>query len=218
MSAYLGIAYPDRVEILTDGASTFDDGTLARTLPKVWSTPLVPFAVAGAGDLSQVENVALYLRGWAAGTGVEGALDALSGMPLPDGDLTILVAAVAEETGPGLWLYSTRDDPYGIGKGAIPAGTVTRWEGFAGMGSGIGAEGISALGLTSADFREGIREGGLKIMEAWRANPCVSPARPHLEAGYYVGGHVDYTVVSAGGVTVERVHEWPDVVGEKIRP
>lgn len=33
-----------------------------------------------------------------------------------------------------------------------------------------------------------------------------------------IGGHVDHTVITSDGVVVERVLEWPDVVGERIRP
>jgi hypothetical protein len=207
MSAYLGFAYPDRIELLTDGASTDNEGRLSGTHTKVWPAHGVPFAVTGAGNLETVENIALYLRGWAVVSGVDGALDALQAMPHPDDDLSIVVAAVSEANGPGLWTYSTRG-----------ARAVTRADGFVAMGSGLGADGLASLGLTSADFRHGIAEGGLKIMEAWRSKPCVSPTRPDLPAGHYIGGHVDHTVVAASGVETRQVHRWPDVVGERIRP
>lgn len=218
MSAYIGYAFHDRVELLTDGASTDDDGKLAATLTKVWTVPDLPFAMTGAGSQAMVERVALYLRGWANMTGVDGALDALRIMPRPDDDMSIVIAAVSEMEGPGLWVYSTRHNDYGFGKGPIPACTVTRWQGIASMGSGLEPEDIQALGLTRDDFRDGLALGGLKIMEAYRAKPCVSPTRPDLPAGHYIGGHVDHTVVSASGVETRQVRRWPDVVGERIRP
>jgi hypothetical protein len=32
-----------------------------------------------------------------------------------------------------------------------------------------------------------------------------------------VGGHIDYTVVSATGVTTRRIHSWPDRIGEPVQ-
>ncbi|MFD1941312.1 hypothetical protein [Paradevosia shaoguanensis] len=219
MSAYLALAYQNRAELLTDGAVTFDDGTLSDIMTKVWTSRFVPFAITGAGDARQVENICTYLIAWAALAGVDGALDALAGMPKPDGDLTMVIAAVSEESGAGVWVYSTRDDPHGCGKGLIPACTVTRWEGLVAMGSGLDAADVASTGLTRADFADGIARGGVKLMEAWRRKACVSPARPELGPGYYIGGKVDHTVVSASGVTIQEAHRWlDDEVGNPIKP
>lgn len=41
------------------------------------------------------------------------------------------------------------------------------------------------------------------------------PDQPEL---YAIGGRVDYTVITAGGVTTQCLLEWPDKIGEKIAP
>jgi len=212
MSAYLAIAYPDRVELLTDGAVTFNDGTVSDILTKVWTAPTVPLAITGAGEISQVENIARYILGWAALTGVAGALDALSTMPHPAGDLCIVLAGISEDHGPGVWSYSTRSEDN------HPAFAVARRVGLYAMGSGLDVSDISATGLTRADFADGIARGGIKLMDAWRRKACVSPARPELGPGYYIGGKVDHTVVTSAGVVTREVHRWPDKIGSVIDP
>lgn len=36
--------------------------------------------------------------------------------------------------------------------------------------------------------------------------------------GYSIGGHIDKVTITGSNVRVTRIHEWPDVVGEKIDP
>lgn len=37
-------------------------------------------------------------------------------------------------------------------------------------------------------------------------------------ASMVVGGHIDFTTITADGVTIERIHEWNDEIGRRILP
>jgi hypothetical protein len=50
------------------------------------------------------------------------------------------------------------------------------------------------------------------IIEAQRREWCEE------EGGYLVGGFAELTTVSEAGVTVERIAQWPDRIGERINP
>jgi hypothetical protein len=45
-----------------------------------------------------------------------------------------------------------------------------------------------------------------------------NPAKPDAPHVYGIGGHVDWTAITPDGCVTERLHTWPDVVGEKIEP
>ena len=50
MSAFYSLCYPDRVELLTDGAIYLEDGTLTDIREKVFRSETVPMAITGRGS------------------------------------------------------------------------------------------------------------------------------------------------------------------------
>lgn len=58
------------------------------------------------------------------------------------------------------------------------------------------------------------RRGGLGIMQRMRERPGTAAGRAGFVSG--IGGHVDLTLITAEGLTVERVHDWNDPIGEQI--
>lgn len=216
MSAFLAVNYGDRIELLTDGAIYEPDGTLTAVQRKVWTSNRLPIAITGRGASKSIELVAFAFL---LGVGNETVDETLEGI----GDrllkmaaraavqettpaFEIVIAAISETRGP-LLLYCGTGDIYGAGY--VPFSLVDAGKTIGG-GPNIDAAGI--------DASKGLRDCGVDIFERMRRIPGPNPAQPDLPAIYGIGGHVDHTVVAAAGVTVDRLHEWPDVIGQKIEP
>jgi hypothetical protein len=60
------------------------------------------------------------------------------------------------------------------------------------------------------------RRGGLGIMQTMRERPGVAVGVTGVVSG--IGGHVDLTLITAAGLTVECIHDWRDTIGERIDP
>lgn len=65
---------------------------------------------------------------------------------------------------------------------------------------------------------DGLLEHGVAFFNVLRAHKMQHWAAPGRPEVYAIGGHLDWTVVASTGAETLRIWEWPDVVGEKIRP
>ncbi|MBB6013465.1 hypothetical protein HNR59_002854 [Aquamicrobium lusatiense] len=83
---------------------------------------------------------------------------------------------------------------------------------------GPSPEMMAEYGLPERMATETLAEASAGLFEAFRRTKMVYLAHPEQPVLYAVGGHVDLTTVRAEGVSVERLRNWPDVVGEKNRP
>lgn len=211
MSAFYAIAYPDRVELLTDGAVYRDDGTLTDIRRKVWTSPATSIAVAGRGNTRVVEALASAII-CIAGCGsfdatikaAQELLDDRRNKATPD-DVEMLICGISETAGPKI-LYFATCDPYGEGEPWV----------MLDMGDELGGGPMPELdGLDASD---GLAGCAVPLLESMRRQKGANPTRPDLPPLHGIGGHIDYTVVSANGCAVERIHVWPDVVGKKIDP
>lgn len=220
MSAFITIPYPDRVELLTDGACTDPDGIFLRNQTKVWVAPDLPLAITGVGAMSEIGPlVDITMEACRFGS-VDTAIRLLKdgferfGPVECERGFRILIACHSEIWGASLWSYTNHD----YGTGSTPAYRLSLCAGLEAMGPGLKMNDIEAVGLPENPFASGLLPHGISLMEAMRSKPGRSPSDPEMEPGFYIGGHIDWTVVSADGVTVERVREWPDRIGEKIDP
>lgn len=130
----------------------------------------------------------------------------------------IVVAAISETKGPRNYFftsYAREDSPYG----PIPAYTLYDWGGLPiGGGPEPTAEQYEQIGITAEAFETGLAEPGLRLMELLRTIPGSDPTNPNSVHGHWIGGHVDHAVLTAEGVTITRLREWPDQPFKLIRP
>lgn len=216
MSAFYSLCYPDRVELLTDGAFYLEDGTLTKIMRKVWCSDNIPLAVTGRGS-GAVEAFAIAIKLLSQCGSFDETLARTSEMlerrkpkGVPD-DCEIVIAGISETSGPSIWYFATAD-AYGI-EGFEPWTLY-----YVGMEWGGGSQ-LTAEEIAGMDVRGGLAECGVAIFEAMRRKPGPNPLRPDLPEIYGIGGHVDLTVIDGAGATTRRLHTWlEDEVGRKIDP
>lgn len=218
MSAFIAVAYEDRVELLTDGAICDEEtGALIDVRRKVWHSDIVPIAVTGRGNSDAVETVCGAIVAVAEALGgfdpaMTWLIDALADRQEIGGNnaLEIVITGIAESRGPVVLYFSTAEGQVLEGAPVVP------WVLFDMAGSAaapVPSEIDTALveGLAFV-------VGGSLAMDAMRKTLTNDVFRPRLNEQYTVGGCIDHTVISAEGIEVARVHVWPDVIGEPIDP
>lgn len=216
MSAFYAVNYGDRIELLTDGAVYEADGTLTAIKRKVYASDRLPIAITGRGAANAIELVAFAFLLGVGNETVDQTLDAIgdklvklaakAAMQETPPAFEIIIAAISESRGPVL-LYCATGDFYGAGY--VPFSLIE-------AGNEIGGgPNVDPTGIVTTN---GLRDCGVEIFERMRRVPGPNPIKADLPAIHGIGGHVDHTVVRADGVTVERLHTWPDVVGRKIEP
>lgn len=215
MSAFYAMAYADRVELLTDGSVYLPDGTLIDICEKVWRSPGLPLAVTGRGSMAfeAFAETILAMPDDSVDAVIERTrtlLDQAKAVSLPAGPCEVLVAGISETQGPFLAFFTTAD----IYPHYVP---LTLHDVGPQFGGGNALTPDEIAGLPSAE--NGLAEIGVPLFEAMRRKLGLNPAAPHLPAIHGIGGHVDLTVIAAGGATTTRLHEWPeDTIGQKIDP
>lgn len=210
MTAFIALKYPDRVELMADGAVYAEDGTLMDIRTKIAKGRSMAIVTRGNATSGKLVADAIAIRSLASSFDetmewLQETLSARSGQ-VPEFGFEILICGISEVEGP-IILYATTN-AYMDG---IPAWTL--------LNVGTNAFGGHDVPLVEADFEQGMFPAGVAALNLMRQSPGVNPVKPDLPAVYGVGGHIDHAVVRADGVTLERVHEWPeDVVGQKIEP
>lgn len=218
MSAFYAVVRDDKIEMLTDGAVYEDDGTLTAIKRKVWYSDKIPMAITGRGASKAVELMAFaFLLTDVVGSvdntidGITKALEKLAekaaATDVQPAVIEMLVAAISETRGPML-LYASNANAYGFD-----------WlEPYKLYDVGAEWGGGAIPDVSGLDGSDGLRNCGAELFSRMRRIPGPNPAKPDLPEVYGIGGHVDLTTITANGVTVERLVEWPDVIGRKIEP
>lgn len=213
MSAMMVVATGKEAHMVADGAFYDGSGTLTGTAPKIYEVPgtkavfssrgakiVFPLFIAACNyvELKSFDDLRAH-----AGE-VFYQFDILMSELAPGYSCEILIAGWSDTEGRAEVLY--RQTHGKLGEAAEP-GTVYR------LGS------VSAFGVEydSAVFD---RNAALSALEKARATPVDLTCGEAAEAvmGYSIGGHIDLATVTADGIAIERIHEWPDRIGEKIRP
>lgn len=215
MSAFYSLCYPDRVELLTDGAIYVEDGTLVDIREKVHRSPYLPMAITGRGSaamdafakaiivLSSVGSFDQTMERTVA------MLERRKPLGVPD-HCEVLIAGMSETAGPRMLYFSTVD-AYGLPE-------FEPWTLYDVTGEWGGGPQLTADEIAGLDATNGLASCGVAIFEAMRRQRGPNPIRPELPEIYGIGGHVDHTVIDACGARTTRLHTWPDRVGEKIEP
>lgn len=217
MSAFYAVAYSDRVELVTDGAIYQDDGTLVDIQRKVWASSSLPLAVTGRGSTRLVDGLTVAINIMAECGSIDGTLVEISGMLDKHRDrdcepFELVLAAVSEANGAGIY-YFANVDAYGL---FAPWQLHGPYPEFGGGPSLTDAE--RQMLLTEYGGAGTLAKAAVPLFEAMRRKTGPNPAKLDLPEIYGIGGHVDFTTVAVTGCTIERLHEWPDSVGEKINP
>jgi hypothetical protein len=219
MSAFIAVAYEDRVELLTDGAIIDDEtGALIDVKRKVWHSDIVPIAVTGRGSgFGGVATVCLAIVSVAELLGgFDPAMSWLSKALADRRDLgslnamEIVITGIAESRGPVVLYFNTEEGQ------TLDGETLEPWV--------LRDMDGSAAAPIPKDIDPALMEGlafvvaGSMAMESMRKTLASDVFVPGSSEQYIVGGCIDHTVVSAEGVEVARVHIWPDLIGEPIDP
>jgi hypothetical protein len=225
MSAFISFPYPDRIELLVDGATCTPNAILIAATDKLVVSPYVPLAITGRGRHGDVRSMAGSIVKLSACGSVDETFDAIiasleevrheipSGIASVGEHFEIVVAAYSEVTGPRHVVLKS------FGTDHQPAWTLIDYTAqVLGGGPDFDVADLLATGLSQSDFVDGAAVGGLRTMEFMRSKPGRNEQREDSVYGYWVGGHVDHAVICADGVSVTRLKTWPDMPGHLINP
>ncbi|HEY0960656.1 MAG TPA: hypothetical protein VGE05_15490 [Novosphingobium sp.] len=205
MTLIISHRHGGRIDIVSDGAVYDDAGVIHGAECKVVAMPGMPAVVSGSGKVGLVDAITERFFGIFQQAGsfdravveVSAALCLLA--PLVNAPpFRIVLAGMSEAEGPLVFLLGNTAE-----EGREPMVLYKAHHGTAMQHE-----------MPAVMHREIVSQGGLRniavgFMEASRRDGW---ARGDL----VVGCHVDFTTITASGVTTERIHEWPDTIGEKI--
>ncbi len=219
MSAYYAVAYNDRVEILMDGVSYKDDGTIAGFHNKVWVSDRLPMAFAGRGSTFSVQTIGNALGLYSFNSSFDETflkfkerIEAQKDRPGEKTELDGIVAGISETLGPVIYYFHTYKDSI---DGIEP------WKFY-----DAGGEILGAPCPTPQEFKEsqlpmhwacdGLDEYGGEFFELVRSQKAWLTDPRAQNKFWGIGGHVDHTVISTAGNATRRIWEWPDQIGENL--
>lgn len=222
MSAFISLPYADRVEILTDGATCFPSGRLLAKTCKVTASQHVPMVITGRGNYGDLEQIAEAILGATECGSFDATIDALVDA-LGAGSFVkrhyayeVVIAGISEAYGPRHYFFRSEPTPE-TPFGAVAPFTLVDWGGMPLVGGAVMTdEELAAADVTRQSFESGLRDVGIPLFEIMRGNS--KDGTPEFGDAYWIGAHIDHTVVDASGVRIERIHEWPDKLFEVISP
>lgn len=200
----------DRIELLSDGAVYDKDGVIHAAECKIDRIEGFTAVIAGSGKSYMIDLLSDAIRHiFARASTFDAATDAVGYGVQTMAHLAdhppfrMLIAGISQTQGPKLYRFGNileegiapfilHPVEYGT---ALQHNFTSQWH----------DETVSMGGLRTA---------GLRGMKNIRNDGPIGNNPPY--GMLVVGCHVDFTTVSAGGVVTERIHEWPDRIGEKI--
>jgi hypothetical protein len=222
VTCFASVALDDRVEVLVDSA-TVNAETLAleSIIPKVIHAGKLPLVVAGRGPIVALSFVAQKLIELSACGSVDDTLAAFqtwlaeqrdAGTAFPQG-CDLLLAGIRDDGTPVHYAVILTETP---GSGLLDAlytepWTITVIPKFY-AGTPLDGADFAAAGLRFEHFDEGLREPGVRLMQAARAKELEWNGKPLVACG----GTLMLVTVRAGGVTYEPLGMWPDMVGRPL--
>ncbi|MBY2906067.1 hypothetical protein [Rhizobium leguminosarum] len=232
MSAFFAIKAGDRSFMFTDGAGYTADGVIRSFGTKVTVAATVPLAATSLGNADLGERTRTFLLAQAEKFGVDNFLDVF--MPsflaelketyqaLPGNrhnNLMVAMVVWSETRGIQHIGFQTaaeqdRDDivPFAL---RDLGNTAMR-------GPEFPIERMSTVRqpLAGESQEQYLRHLGLEVMTFMRQRADVTQNRRGTadEPQFFVGGHIDLTTVDKAGARIERIHVWPDKIGERINP
>jgi hypothetical protein len=222
MSAFLSFPFADRIELFADGASCLPNGVLIAKTEKIRVSPFLPLAVVGRGGHRDIERMAdLILKLAAVGTVdevIEAVRESVDNVRVEGVDdkaphFEFAIACFSEATGPRQF------EIHSYAGGDLPEWTLNEQTGsLLGGGAYLTPEEVALLGLGPESLAAGATEAAIAIMEKMRTKSGRDETRADAQEAFWIGGHIDRAIISADGVAVDRVHEWPDQLFQRIVP
>jgi hypothetical protein len=226
MSLFLSLCRSDSVEVLTDGASYDENGTIVDVGEKVVSVNSPPLVITSRGFKYLTDKAEGFVKELCEGMKSFDEALAITEMSLGvlkdfcEGlkahadapahyDIDMMIAGVSEANGPTVAYWATRPQP----NAGLDPYHLYRFK------TGL----LLDLPMSAQTHEEIVSMGGY-------SNPAVAVrAGEHFrrtlhslrqdKAPMIVGGHLDLTVVTAKGVSTSRVHVWDDdKIGRPIDP
>lgn len=220
MSAFLSAVAPEGAALLTDGACRHGK-ILVEDKRKVFVGDGV--AITGRGHSHVLDQLGAWFIEWADEIGPAGAIERLqyfadmveANHDPEDGHFELNVVAFVPGIGGAHRFFQA--SPMRYCNEDIPAFGVVR----------PGDVGWRPLRLETDQFgllarRPGERlkewacRAGVGFMQHMRDRPI--DARDVEGEFFSIGGHVDLTMLAAEGVTVEKIIDWADPLGQEINP
>lgn len=226
MSAFVSVRLPDSVQLLADGAAYDAAGIVTSFENKIRVSKRVPVAIAVRGASGLALLHADLLCELADDEGVEGLLDALHEYATslkirrhlkqdPVFGFDFAVAVWHPETGPAHYRIHGCDGIHGFAPFVLhELGDLVA------CGANFPGETLYRLGILPVrkDGPTWGRTKGGEIMDLMRGLKGEPLAGDMSAEAFRIGGHVDVASVTAAGVTVRRIRQWGDKVGELINP
>jgi hypothetical protein len=215
MSAFAAIAYEDRVELISDGATVDAEGNLAVAYRKIYKSDYAPLAFTARGHTGACIALWVYISGWARAGSFDKTIvhfqEFLSSGAGKIGEYAMdgAIVGISETGGPRVLYFTTSPDI----EGCEPFVLIDNG-GFASGGPEPDGDALNRYNLHERVHTETLAEFGADLMEASRPTKMKHNG---MEV-YGVGAHVDLVTVRADGAIFERLRTWPDKVGEKIDP
>lgn len=223
MSAFYSFRYPDRVQLLTDGAHFDENGNLIGVGGKVFISSHFPMAITSRGTAAVsyelLANLEYLTDTMVSVTSVDEMLDVtrwyFSGLKEQGRAFNseFLIAAFSEEHGPChfyVHCHGHRDlqafELLDLGEQICGGSSAISWQDLAHLNLG-------ANDLASPDFPETY---GIDIMNALRRQRGTVPGSD-LNI-FMVGGRCDLTTVTAAGAASKTLCNWDDQIGKPIDP
>lgn len=223
MSGILSAASSEAVVLFSDGAVYDRTNVLVAIKRKVAVSERLPLAVATRGNFVFGEIVSKQIIRAAETVGFDEMLVGLEAAMQSFASsrrLDVLIAGVSETAGP----VHRRFCNWSPAGGLAPLTLVDPGPIYLGFGSDGRPNGLKDMGIRERSddefWQTWLARNALQFFEFFRRVPVpIDPGYSNAERAFLIGGHVDMTIVGAGGVSVRRMHTWPDdKVGEKIHP
>jgi hypothetical protein len=218
MSVYAAFCYPDRIEMLTDGALYTPDGVFRGHTHKVRKTTDVPAVITTRGYHSFGRECETVIdRAFDKTKSFDGGVSLIKEIlprlrryenhPL---GVEMCIAGISESNGPMACFWCTEDDWADGAK--LQAFTLYETKRGVVGGSIISARHHDSI-LEQVPTFAG--EHGIRFVNGLRSDRAQTP---HGSMEYFIGGHLDHTTVTRDGVETKTIHTWNDRIGEKINP
>lgn len=213
MSAFAAIAYPDRVELIADGAIIDSEGRLAWTTEKLWASAETSLAFSARGNAGACTLTWLEIERIARCGSFDETLlrfqEILSAglTSIKGSEIDAVIAGISETHGPCLRYFTTSPavkdtEPFQLHDTGR----------FCSAGPEPTPKAFERYGFPDRLANESLAECGADLMEASRRTTMNHNDRDICA----VGGHVDLAVVRLDGARIERLRTWPDEVGKVI--
>lgn len=215
MSFFAAICTPKGVELIADGASYTPDLVMRQVRDKA-RRHVGDLAISSArGENEIVEALSdavekLLVRFGSFDAAMSTLADAIEHHRPGENTgrhFDAVIAGISETLGPIVYRWSSQDSD--AGPAYVLKGSKTGY--------------IADVEINAEQHAGMLKVGGLKargvgLADYFRSTLTTNPFIEGAARGHFIGGHLDFLSLGPHGVHAERLHTWPDKLGERINP